>query len=113
MVAWNERKIETAVRKAFLSLHADPEPATRLAQRVTVRARSLGLTAVPIETVQDIVQEELVLSGQMRAAERYILYRAERAMLRAQGRIAPPQAPLGRRCDGRRSRRRRAGVDGG
>ncbi len=93
VVAWNERKIETAVRKALLSLHADPEPATRLAQRVTVRAHSLGLTAVPIETVQDIVQEELVLSGQMRAAERYILYRAERAMLRAQGRIAPQQTP--------------------
>jgi ribonucleoside-diphosphate reductase alpha chain len=93
VVAWNERKIEVAIRKAFLSLHADPEPATRLAQRVTVRARSLGLATVAIETVQDIVQEELVLSGQMRAAERYILYRAERAMLRAQGRIAPPQAP--------------------
>ncbi len=93
-VAWNERKIEIAIRKAFLSLHADPEPATRLAQRVTVRARSLGLATVAIETVQDIVQEELVLSGQMRAAERYILYRAERAMLRAQGRIAtaPPLA---------------------
>jgi hypothetical protein len=44
---------------------------------------------VPIETVQDIVQEELVLCGQMRVAERYILYRAERAMLRAEGRIAP------------------------
>jgi ribonucleoside-diphosphate reductase alpha chain len=93
VVAWNERKIEIAIRKAFLSLHADPEPATRLAQRVTLRARSLGLATVPIETVQDIVQEELVLSGQMRAAERYILYRAERAMLRAQGRIAAPAAP--------------------
>ena len=93
VVAWNERKIEIAIRKAFLSLHADPEAATRLAQRVTVRARSLGLAAVPIEAVQDIVQEELVLSGQMRAAERYILYRAERAMLRAQGRIAPSAPP--------------------
>jgi ribonucleoside-diphosphate reductase alpha chain len=93
VVAWNEAKIEIAIRKAFLSMHADPEPAARLARSVSVRARSLGLVTVPIETVQDIVQEELVLSGQMRAAERYILYRAERAMLRAQGRIAPPPAP--------------------
>jgi ribonucleoside-diphosphate reductase alpha chain len=30
------------------------------------------------------VQEELVLGGQMRVAERYIVYRAERAALRAQ-----------------------------
>jgi ribonucleoside-diphosphate reductase alpha chain len=60
-----------------------------------VRARSLGLAYVPIETVQDLVQEELVLAGQMRAAERYILYRAERAMLRAQGRLAVDEAAAG------------------
>ncbi|HEY7003978.1 MAG TPA: ribonucleoside-diphosphate reductase subunit alpha [Gaiellaceae bacterium] len=90
VVAWNTRKIEVAIRKAFLSLSLDPEPAARIAERVSLRARSLGLDPVPIETVQDIVQEELVLCGQMRVAERYILYRAERAMLRAEGRIAAP-----------------------
>jgi ribonucleoside-diphosphate reductase alpha chain len=90
VVAWNSRKIEVAIRKAFLSLSLDPAPAMRLAERVSLRARSLGLDPMPIETVQDIVQEELVLCGQMRVAERYILYRAERAMLRAEGRIAPP-----------------------
>jgi ribonucleoside-diphosphate reductase alpha chain len=77
------------VRKAFLALSLDPEPAARIADRVSLRARSLASDPVPIETVQDIVQEELVLCGQMRVAERYILYRAERAMLRAEGRIAP------------------------
>ena len=92
VVAWNTRKIEVAIRKAFLSLSLDPEPAVRIAERVSLRARSLGLDPVPIETVQDIVQEELVLCGQMRVAERYILYRAERAMLRAEGRIAPTPA---------------------
>jgi len=90
VVAWNTRKIEVAVRKAFLSLSLDPEPAMRIAERVSLRARSLGLDPVPIETVQDIVQEELVLCGQMRVAERYILYRAERTMLRAEGKIEPP-----------------------
>jgi ribonucleoside-diphosphate reductase alpha chain len=93
VVTWNMRKIEVAIRKAFLSLGLDPEPAVRIAERVSLRARSLALDPVPIETVQDIVQEELVLCGQMRVAERYILYRAERAMLRAEGRIAP--APSG------------------
>jgi len=92
VVAWNTRKIEAAIRKAFLSLVLDPEPASRLAERVSLRARSIGLDPVPIETVQDIVQEELVLCGQMRVAERYILYRAERTMLRAEGRLAPAPA---------------------
>jgi ribonucleoside-diphosphate reductase alpha chain len=54
---------------------------------------------VPIESVQDIVQEELVLAGHMRAAERYIVYRAERAILRAQQTRAgadeePPPIPV-------------------
>jgi ribonucleoside-diphosphate reductase alpha chain len=108
VVAWNTRKIEVAIRKAFLSLTLDPEPAVRIAERVSLRARSIGLDPVPIETVQDIVQEELVLCGQMRVAERYILYRAERAMLRAEGRIAP--APVAGPHDELRARIRFAAT---
>ena len=48
---------------------------------------------MPIETVQDIVQEELVLAGHMRVAERYIVYRAERAMLRSREQVAPATPP--------------------
>ena len=84
VVSFAEGKIEAAIRKAFLSLQADPSPAVRLAERVTERVRDQGLAYVPIEVVQDLVQEELVLGGHMRVAERYIVYRAERAMLRAQ-----------------------------
>jgi ribonucleoside-diphosphate reductase alpha chain len=99
VVPWSTAKIEGAVRKAFLSLQSDPVPATALAVRVAERAQSLGVAYVPIETVQDIVQEELVLGGHMRAAERYIVYRAERAMLRARERSgttpdAPPAIPV-------------------
>jgi ribonucleoside-diphosphate reductase alpha chain len=98
VVSWREGKIEAAVRKAFLSLGSDPAPAPSIAVRVTERARSLGTAYVPIETVQDIVQEELVLAGHMRVAERYILYRAERAMLRAaerrEARAPAEPAPL-------------------
>ncbi|MDO8187596.1 ribonucleoside-diphosphate reductase subunit alpha [Conexibacter sp. JD483] len=84
VASWETAKIEVAIRKAFLSREADSEPAVRLAARVSERAHALGLAYVPIETVQDIVQEELVLAGHMRVAERYIVYRAERALLRAQ-----------------------------
>jgi ribonucleoside-diphosphate reductase alpha chain len=94
VVPWSTAKIEAAVRKAFLSLQSDPAPAAALAARVAERAQSLGVAYVPIEAVQDIVQEELVLGGHMRVAERYIVYRAERAMLRArEGAGAAPDAP--------------------
>ncbi|MCW2962560.1 MAG: ribonucleoside-diphosphate reductase, alpha subunit, partial [Thermoleophilia bacterium] len=84
VVTWNGGKIEIAVRKAFEATGADSAPASIVAARVSERAASLGLAYVPIETVQDLVQEELVLGGHMRVAERYIVYRAQRAMTRAQ-----------------------------
>jgi len=92
VVTWSTAKIETAIRKAFLSMQADPSPAGPLAARVAERARRLTSMYVEIETVQDIVQEELVLAGHMRVAERYIVYRAERALLRAQERSHTPEA---------------------
>jgi len=84
VVPWSTDKIEVAVRKAFLSMKMDSDPAMTIANRVYDRARAMGLSYVSIETVQDLVQEELVLAGHMKVAEDYILYRAKRAMLRAQ-----------------------------
>ena len=84
VVPWNTDKIEVAIRKAFLSKHLDSEPAVSIADRVANRVRGLGQAYVPIETVQDIVQEELVLGGWMKVAEAYIVYRAQRALLRIQ-----------------------------
>ena len=83
VVGWNGAKVEAAVRAAFVSLALDPEPAVAIAERVGERTGSLGLAYVPIETIQDLVQEELVLGGHMRVAERFIVYRAERALTRA------------------------------
>jgi len=103
IAAWDEGKIELAIRKAFVSTGLESSPAIALAKRVGERAHALGTAYVPIETVQDIVQEELVLAGHMRVAERYIVYRAERALLRAREAPAPP-APIpladGTRWDG-------------
>jgi ribonucleoside-diphosphate reductase alpha chain len=95
VVAWNEAKIERAVRKGFISAGLDSAPAAAIAARVSERVRSLGAAYVAIEQVQDLVQEELVLSGSMRVAERYIVYRAERALLRA-GSASPagPSRPI-------------------
>lgn len=108
IVSWKAAKIEIAVRKAFAALGRDPEPAASIAAKVSERVRSLGVAYVDIETVQDLVQEELVLGGHMRVAERYIVYRAERALLRTrlaqEGSEPPRPAPLTiREADGSES----------
>jgi ribonucleoside-diphosphate reductase alpha chain len=78
VVPWNSSKIEVAVRKAFLSLRFDSEPAVDLARQVTREALSTGQAFINIEDVQDLVQEELMKKGHFKIAESYILYRARR-----------------------------------
>jgi ribonucleoside-diphosphate reductase alpha chain len=84
VVPWDPSKIEIAVRKSFLSLEIDSDPAIQVALKVSERVKNLGHAYVSIERVQDLVQEELMLSGHFKVAESYITYRAQRAMLRVQ-----------------------------
>ncbi len=79
VVPWNEAKIEVAVRKAFLSLRLDSDPAVSIAQSVTERLLTIGNAFVHLEDLQDLVQEELMRQGHYKVAEAYILYRAQRA----------------------------------
>ena len=85
VVPWNSAKIEVAVRKAFLSLRLDSEPAVEIALRVTQKAISTGQAFINIEDIQDIVQEELMRQGFFKVAESYILYRARRRIERELG----------------------------
>ena len=82
VVPWDHNKVEIAVRKAFLSIQADSTPAVEVAHRVTEEVRKLHQAFVHIELVQDLVQESLMRLGHFKVAERYIVYRAERARLR-------------------------------
>ncbi len=82
VVPWSETKIEIAVRKAFLTIKENPEPAVDIAKAVTERIRRGDQSFVHIEDVQDMVQEELMRQGHFKAAEHYILYRAQRSRLR-------------------------------
>jgi len=82
VVPWSETKIEIAVRKAFLTIKENPEPAIDIAKGVTERVRHGDQSFVHIEDVQDMVQEELMRQGHYKAAEHYILYRAQRSRLR-------------------------------
>ena len=87
VVPWNASKIEVAVRKAFLSLQLDSEPAVDLAKQVTRKALATGQAFINIEDVQDLVQEELMRTGHFKVAESYILYRARRRIERESGSV--------------------------
>jgi len=84
VVPWSETKIEIAVRKALLTIKENPEPAIDIARGVTERVRRGDQSFVHIEDVQDMVQEELMRQGHFKAAEHYILYRAQRARMRVE-----------------------------
>ncbi|MBK1789684.1 ribonucleoside-diphosphate reductase subunit alpha [Persicirhabdus sediminis] len=82
VVPWSQTKIEIAVRKALLSIKEDPEVAVKVAAGVTENIRLGDRAFAHIEYVQDLVQEELMRQGLFKAAEAYILYRAQRAQMR-------------------------------
>ena len=89
VVPWSESKIEVAVRKAFLSLHLDSNPAVDIARAVTDRLNRDGQAFINIEDVQDAVQEEMMRQGHFKVAEAYILYRAHRSRLREEEGVVP------------------------
>lgn len=84
VVPWSETKIEIAVRKAFLTIKENPEPAVEIAKAVTERIRRGDQSFVHIEDVQDLVQEEIMAQRHFKAAAHYVLYRAQRNILREQ-----------------------------
>ncbi len=84
VVPWSSSKIEAAVRAAFIDLHLNPAPAIAVAEAVTRRVQAEGNSLVGIEDVQDLVQEELMIQSHYQVAAHYILYRAERARVRAE-----------------------------
>jgi ribonucleoside-diphosphate reductase alpha chain len=89
VVPWSESKIEIAVRKAFLALHLDSEPAIEIARAVTDRLNTGGQAFINIEDVQDAVQEEMMRQGHFKVAESYILYRAHRSRVREEAGVTP------------------------
>lgn len=82
VVPWDQSKVEIAVRKAFLFLQMDSEPAIKIAEQVTQEVFKLNQAFIAIEDVQDMVQETLMRMGFFKVAEAYILYRAHRSRLR-------------------------------
>jgi ribonucleoside-triphosphate reductase len=95
VVPFNLEKIVTAVHKAMLASKTGSEKeAEVVAKKVyldLVRMTKKHDDFIPtVEGVQDVVEKELILGGHAEAAKAFILYREERAQLRAAGIKVPP-----------------------
>lgn len=87
MVAFDKNKIKEAIAKAFDASGEmdDIDTASgELRDRVMERLSERDLYAPTIEQIQDVVEEILILFDFPKTAKHYILYRNERAQLRAQ-----------------------------
>jgi ribonucleoside-diphosphate reductase alpha chain len=95
VVPWDAAKIASAVKRAFLSIHEDPEPATKVADSVTAKVRALNTAFVDIETVQDLVEESLMEQQHLKAGKAYMFYRYERAKIRESQALEQPGDSVG------------------
>lgn len=96
-------KIAIAMTKAFLAVEGSSAAASRrvheivreLTDQVTaaLTRRSDSERAMPIEEIQDQVELALMRGGHHKVARAYVLYREERARLRAQEKPASPARP--------------------
>ena len=87
VVVFNQRKISTAILKAFdAAFQPDmAETAERLATKVTSILEVEGVELPEVEHVQDLVELVLMEEDYPETAKAYILYRSERARARALG----------------------------
>lgn len=96
IVQFDVQKITNAVNKAMLaSSEGSPKEAEIIANKVfadTLRITKKYRNFVPnVEGIQDTVEKELILGEYVKTAKAYILYREERAKIRAKGVKIPPK----------------------
>ena len=93
VVPFDQNKIVNAIARAMQAVgEGDPESdAVKVAERVAKRlGEKFPKEHVPnIEEIQDIVEQELILGDFAKTAKGYILYRADRAEIRAKKQEVP------------------------
>lgn len=85
LVSYDRTKILSAIERCLAACNitvVTPEQITEQAERLLLR---LSAAPISVETIQDCVEEALMLLGLPDAARSYILYRAERSRLRNEG----------------------------
>ena len=106
VVSYHDDKIQIALTKAFLAVEGGTAAASsRIRELVTNLTGQVTATfhrrlpsggTIHIEDIQDQVELALMRSGEHKVARSYVLYREERARVRAADAVAPasPQADL-------------------
>ncbi len=94
IVPFDIEKIKNAINKAMLAGgEGSPKDAERVANRVLrefVHLAKKHKSFIPtVETIQDTVEQELMLADFVKASKNYILYREERARLRSHSMSVP------------------------
>jgi ribonucleoside-diphosphate reductase alpha chain len=84
VVPWNQKKVENAARRAFLSLELDSAPAAAVAEAIGEKLLTEHRQHISVEDLQDMVEEELMVQRHYKVARAYIQYRNMRSHLREQ-----------------------------
>ncbi len=86
IATFDQKRIDAAIMRAFraVGLGKQEERARALGQQVSelLLARSGPQGCPQVEQIQDIVEEVLILAGEVRVAKAYILYRHQRSQVR-------------------------------
>jgi len=96
VVGFDQTKIITAVSKAYIDVHkADGSAMRDFAHSITERVvaavlRDPSRVSVSIEDIQDRVELEIMRAGDHKLSRGYVLFREERARLRAERTVAEP-----------------------
>lgn len=80
IVGYNEEKIKAAIRKAMLTTEKGEDEA--LIQRITDKIGMQGKEQMSVESIQDLVEIELMKSSRKEVAKKYISYRDKRSIAR-------------------------------
>lgn len=96
IVPFDLEKITSAIHKAMVSsVEGSQEEAEMLAHRVHADIARIAKTFknfIPsVEGVQDIVEQQLILGNYVKTSRHYILYREERARIRAARKVEIPE----------------------
>jgi len=82
VIPWSLLRIEAAIRKSFYAQKQEASPAAAVAESVQTRVLQLNAELIQIETIQDLVQEELMKANYFKVAAGYVLYREARRLER-------------------------------
>lgn len=104
LTSYDDTRIIVAIKKAFLAVEGDnainservQEIAQQLTQAITLRCKKRWPTGgtIHIESIQDLVELELMRAGEHQVARSYVLYREKRREAREILAIQPEEKPI-------------------